>query len=1132
MARGERIGDAYIRIHADGSGFDESIRRDFDPVIRTAGKNNAKTYSQAFTEELERRGPARAWINMSADINRAFGRFDAGSQWIDDFEGRLDGFREMVSKRFGPQIGERLSQEIRDAMQRGFINTQEDFDNFTRDLRPAVTRLTQVIDEENERALSKMVEEQKRRLVELERAEAETSQEIISIKQKENLSIIGMFRDRIDAEARAIKQSEQAREKERKGLLNLQKEYEELTERISKYARGAALAGENQAHLTNEIDRMRISMREAGLNTRETDREFRRLTRTMITASPRLGHYDDRWGKLSRTLGGFFGHGSRNDFLNIVGRSVTGLLTVTGRVITGLFRLGSVAKRSFDLLSTGASEGFKSFGTASRTLVEGLAQGAAGLAAFAALLAVMGAAMAVLTTAATGLAIVLGALVSTLALAAAGIAPLLGLLGPLAAGLGVVAAAYLSLSDAQKEALGNDLQPLTDSFRSLADAAGEVLFQDVAEWARTLAPIVQSLEPAVVGVAEAIRDTLGDAISSAAESDGFQRFIDRISTFLPNAVGKLGEVFTNTFEGLGGFFVAMIPAMNRLLGFLIDITDQFSDWINSTTGQKAVREFFREVGEAAGAVAEFIGAATVAVGELIRELAAGAGNEFFLNMADTLRDITGYLTNPANRETIEEYMTFGREFGKALGDLVIAANDFVSAMNTESTRTAALFLVDAFSEILGFLEKYPEAMALLLGPLGLTIVAVQKLVDLFGFLNQPFGESGLADFLNAISFNFVPGLSKTLGFVGDIKDAIFGGGEKEPFLQEALEGIAGTSLELEGLIGTLDQVTGKITQATREFIALELVESDLDTAGKELGLSLRTLVDASLGNRRASNQVSQALFDQWKRTGELTAEQQALWEALGHTTEELNKGRTQILTNSQAITDFTGKLKGIPKDVRFEIKESGIVPTTKGIADVVAAAKELAPDLNRRQIKTIIEASGVEATNKRLRAVLEQVNELDGKKGTAEADLDRADFEARMREVDKSLRDTDRKKTAPDALLDNRQFLQDRQKLLGDLSALDREEATPKASINTAQFYADRAQIISGLNTIPDENVYVNIINRRVGGSTGGDPNDTSGGQAPDRGRAIVVPSITINDSGDPTATVQELLNRLVATGY
>lgn len=112
--RGETVGTAFVRILAEGSGLDQSIKdqmRQHESAFEQAGETDSEAYNKGFEDELKRQG---AFADLEKLLAKRAGKFDAvgsiaGDKYGTGFLSRLD---ELFKGRFGDEVGERLSREL------------------------------------------------------------------------------------------------------------------------------------------------------------------------------------------------------------------------------------------------------------------------------------------------------------------------------------------------------------------------------------------------------------------------------------------------------------------------------------------------------------------------------------------------------------------------------------------------------------------------------------------------------------------------------------------------------------------------------------------------------------------------------------------------------------------------------------------------------------------------------------------------------------------------------------------------------------------------------------------------------------------------------------------------------------
>lgn len=210
---------------------------------------------------------------------------------------------------------------------------------------------------------------------------------------------------------------------------------------------------------------------------------------------------------------------------------------------------------------------------------------------------------------------------------------------------------------------------------------------------------------------------------------------------------------------------------------------------------------------------------------------------------------------------------------------------------------------------------------------------------------------------------------------------------------------------------TLDGLTGAITAQTRAAVFQSAASSGALTQARQLGVSSRDVVNAVLGEEGALRRVSTALnaakdytatytdvngnaqsatfrtadgveklrrrlvlqgiaYDSVKVSSE-NAAKTGLSGFIGRETDARVRDTQATRDQIQASQDLTVLRGKIPKVVYTKLQQTGIEPTIRGIARVVAQNKLV----DKKQIRAVISASGIDATVKQVRRVLTAMND-------------------------------------------------------------------------------------------------------------------------------------------------------------
>jgi hypothetical protein len=704
---------------------------------------------------------------------------------------------------------------------------------------------------------------------------------------------------------------------------------------------------------------------------------------------------------------------------------------------------------------------------------------------------------------------------------------------------------------------------------------------------------------------------------------------------------------TEGFGGLLGMLRGLRPAGHDFLTWMRDITTRFNDWANSARGQNDIKTFMEDALESTRDFGEFLDATW----DLLRTfLNAGkdTGDSLFVSMAGQFREWTTALRE--DPQILRRWFRDSEDFAEALGRLVKGIGKVADALDNEWSRSLATGALDLFAgaaeavgdalreiaDILGISENkvisfggQAAAAALILPRLSNALLgtsgsftgfatnvrnAETRMAALKSASRGVAGAAGLGLLIGAsqVADDRLSGLMTVAGgaatgfavggplgaAIGGIGGLVFtlakhsGNAEnKARGLYLALkntDAVEAARKSLADLSGTLNQVTGAYTGATRAAALQKLEDAGLIDVANQFGISSRTMVNAALGNRDAMNQLYPAIGKVeleirklTDRQAELQSQRRALVESLpsgrGSTAArerieediraidresvaieknkkalegnlgvlkqmpgELRKQGREVRQNAAATADYSGLLHGIPENIRSKIEAEGIIPSVRGVARV-AEKYDL---VDRKQIKTLIEASGTDATVKDILKVINRSKELDRQRPKPKLDVDPSVLNRVLSDAHRSL------------------------------VTIGNQVARPRIDVDSnAQSAAQAAA--SWLNSIKDETVYINLQRRggrapitAAGGLFNGeqlrliaeagpeavvplnrpldqvDPSvrylsaiaqgkTMANGGVVGAGKTVNVGGMTVvSNSDDPEAVAVEVLNRLATTAY
>lgn len=744
MRRGTRVGQAYVALTADGSGINDDIADAFDDVDY---KGLADDFDKKFADRI------RGHLNrVDGDFTKSLnsmGKRAAENSAISDGiskklaeafdQGKLDELFQRVGREAGVTVGSEFDKVVKPAV----LNAVE-----SAMLKAARTGrqidLFGAVSEEAAESIRRTIETGQR---EFEKAQRENSalakkfaERRVQMHEKSNEAIF-----KSDAELAKTQEALYAK-LEREHFAQQKKDDDDLW----KIRRASAKA---HAKFLADLEKGRVDQRGVDVSrNKETD--------------------------LGVTVGRLFGAGSRNNFLNLFGKSLGGIVTLTQKVAAGAQSMFSVFSKGFSEAAEGASffqkigSGAGASGTQISTFFSSIA--ASGPAAAVAIGAVA-IAMALLVSVAGALVGVLTALIATLsgALVAALAVASGGMLALVAAG-GLLTAAFMSMTDAQSKLLKNAFQPLRAEMVGIGQLMIKEMVPAFAVWSKNLQEALLLLAPVAQVMGKAFAES-GKILTESLSGPGFQKLSVALGQELPAIVQNLSRAFGGFLNGTMGLFAAIMPLVTRFSAYLSALAARFSAWANSTTGQNTIVSFVdRAVGSLMSLwnfVREFIGFISDV---LFSPSAMNAGNGFFDSLARSFARFRANIT----QAKLEKWFADARMFAGALKEGIKAlAAMFVAFYNSGVLKAmstnikdfsrfvrAAAPVVALLVDALGFLAP---AFRLLLIPINLVSLALETVGNWVTWALERLRALGSYD----ANIPFVDSLNALIRVLNAVRDA-------------------------------------------------------------------------------------------------------------------------------------------------------------------------------------------------------------------------------------------------------------------------------------------------------------------------------------------------------------------------
>ena len=869
---GESVGRAYVRIYADGAEVPDDIRRmleDAEPSVREAGKDHGRTYGEEFDKESRKTFKTKfgdTKKSMFHDLNEgltdSISKIELSRRFFDGPEWKK--FLRRLDDEFGDAgklAGRRLEAEFRDSAD--LSNLSARMRQVGRDVRAAQADIIAALHED-----------------------------AIRENRAFDARISAMNKERDIAFRESVRDNKAA-------IIQFRNNMREISAEIDKMEKGKSSfthsrLNEMVADLRRLAPSLDLSQHQIGLFGDRLDVMHRKLG----DVNPRLAVFNGHIDRTGTFMGRLFGKGSRNDFFNIFGSFVESLVRAPLRLLTGFAEGITKIGRSMADSFTGGGGGLRGTFDA---LMSGLAGvGAVGLkagaaiAGFAAFLGLLSIVIGPVVAILSGLVGILLALSSSLIYAAASVAAFAPLVVPLGAIIAGVAAAVIDLKDAGG-ALGDTLTSIKDRASGLWErfksgvGDSEGLHRVLKEVNRALGGMEPLVDAATRGF-----NRFANEIAEEMSGGAFDKFTDRFARFLPHAMKDLGTIMGNTFGGFAGLLRGAIPSANRLLDWLVDITDRFDKWANSKEGQKQIKKFLDDAADSAESVGDGIQGAWHWLTKLISK-SKDEGDNLWERIGGKFQEWADWID--AHPDAFENWMKDADELATSIGDVVDGLNHIVDVLDSSQNRGLG-------NSFIGFIGTGLDALA--------TSISWLEIANFY-----------ISESLSVIGQGFAA-LGKSVWYVlgGQWVGDLFHG------MEVAIEGAGGF---IAGIFTDLwDQITGAFSamgsggggaMAIRPTLDLTGIANAITRLPGMVGPGIQGVVNRFQGLAgRVANAVGNVagrVLERFSgipaRVQEVASQAVARW---GNLAERINRGIGDLWRAiSSRFTDIPGQVAGVVDDI-------------------------------------------------------------------------------------------------------------------------------------------------------------------------------------------------------------------------
>lgn len=762
IGRGETVGEAYIRIHADGSGLAREIKDQFADSQNEAedagarrGTAEEEAYTEARKKQRDKDGKVRQRETIET-IQRERGQRRALEEYLAGREGRA--IRNAINKEVGrgggtggKELADRIFDQLaRRARERG--STKIFSDMFGQiDLKQG--------DEEDDAAYRKRVALARQRQNDLfAQLRRDATKEILRDEKLQAAAEARSSKERqaaMRAEAEYMNRAHDSRLRQLAEVRRAEHDAyrEQLTrdrqrevfgtklirlERLKNSVANEVFANQsyyNRGYATRSRDQFNAEYALAKQRAEATN-DYSHLNRLITERNVLLGRYNSKLSRGNGLVRGGIrdqtrferslnrGANKLEDRLSRLDNALIGkrpgrirrmigatLATAARTIFQGAYRnlqrlargLGNV----FDIVrgpGTLASKALKLFDLGVNSLLKGMTNFVKsvgkGFAALNAFFLLLGPVASTLSMLAGGISAFSGSVILGLA---AGIGQLLPLLPVLLTGVGVLALGFAKLTKAQKAALGVRLKPLKVELDKLRESARSGLLSDLPRQVKLGSRALQLLTPLIRETGKALSKGVFTNLLKGLTGSRFQSDLKVLNKFIPDAITRLGSVFRDLFVGLAGYFRILSPYTTDFLKGLQASAAAFNKFTHSADGKNQIEAFMDRSLKSL----EKVKLTLKLTYRVLRDLffaGQSTGDSLIDSLNSSLDRFDKYLTNPKNSKVISGYFRDVKQFFSSLGTFIGGIGRLFDKLDDATSRSSAngiLKAVGGFGEVVG-----------------------------------------------------------------------------------------------------------------------------------------------------------------------------------------------------------------------------------------------------------------------------------------------------------------------------------------------------------------------------------------------------------------------------------------------
>lgn len=452
-----------------------------------------------------------------------------------------------------------------------------------------------------------------------------------------------------------------------------------------------------------------------------------------------------------------------------------------------------------------------------------------------------------------------------------------------------------------------------------------------------------TLLPQVDFIVGSIADAMGTLATEAGaglSGPAFQDFFTFLEVDAKPILLDLGRTIGNFAEGLSHMLVQFGPLSQGFSSGLLEMSRSFAAWSRGLDDNQSFQSFLDYIRENTPAVLDFLAALATAVGSIVA--AAAPVGSVVLPALTSLVEVMGSIA--------------ASPLGPALVTMAAAWSAYSRAASIANISNQGVFKSMGVG-----IDGVTKRMALLRrgsGAAGLVGLGLTQMVDTSDAAGKSLHTLGDAASGALLGFSIGGPIG---GAIGAGAGALLG---LATATDHANDSMSTGRDRAANYAATLDEITGKATNATRALVLQKLQEAKALPTARRLGIAPQDLIGATLGNQSAANRIKAQMDALWHKGLELqkqgSDEADQVFRDYGRITNvlrdqgiEFKSQQDQLRQNNHDLATWGQLLKGLPPKVQTEVKALGVDASN---ADVAALAEKY--KLTPKQVTTVLKAIG------------------------------------------------------------------------------------------------------------------------------------------------------------------------------